>query len=94
MKLVLLLEHAPNPDIYGGYWQKPVTPRVVTMDFDNLRDARTSFESWRDANGLGGGNMTDRSGRVTRKDTGEFVGRFSYNGRFWNPQGNEVVISK
>jgi hypothetical protein len=91
----LTLQHAPNPDIgdRDGYWQPTVNkPReIVTMVVTNLRDARTSFEAWRDANGIGGGNMTKRSGRLTRKN-GRLVGRFSYNGRFWNPEGKEVHI--
>jgi hypothetical protein len=37
--------------------------------------------------------MTRRSGRVARKN-GQLVGRFSYNGRFWNPEGKEVIISE
>jgi hypothetical protein len=67
MSYILTLEHAKNPDIddeRSGYWQEPVTPKKVTMEIRNLRDARSSFKSWRDANGLGGGNMTQRSGRV------------------------------
>jgi hypothetical protein len=92
---ILTLEHAKNPDIdeRGGYWQQPVTPKKVTLEVTNLGDARSSFESWRDANGLGGGNMTQRSGRVTRK-SGQLVGRCSYNGRFWNLEGKEVIISE
>jgi hypothetical protein len=93
---ILTLEYAKNPDIddeRGGYWQEPVTPKKTTLEVTNLRDARSSFESWRDVNGLGGGNMTRRSGRVARKN-GQLGGRFSYNGRFWNPEGKEVIISE
>ena len=93
--LILILEHGPNPDIkaMGGYWQEPVTPKKVTMEITNLADARSSFESWRDSNDLGAGNLTKRCGVVRRKN-GQLVGRFSYNGRFWNPEGKEVSISK
>lgn len=89
---ILTLQHRPNPDIGGkGYWQTPVTPNGVTMQVDNLADARSSFESWLGANGLGSGNMGRHCGEI-RTQNGQLVGRFSYNGRFWNPEGHEVHI--
>lgn len=92
-KFVLRLEHCPNPDIHdsNGYWQPPVTERKVTVEVSNLLDARGTFESWRDANGLGGGNMARHCGEIRRKN-GQLVGRFSFNGRFWNPEGREVFL--
>ncbi len=93
-KAILTLEHAPNPDINderGGYWQEPSAPPKVTVEVTNLLDAQSTFEAWRDANGLGGGNMTRNSGAV--RIDGHLVGRFSYNGRFWNPKAKEVVLS-
>lgn len=89
---ILNLSHAPNPDIDGGYWQEPIAPRKATFVVSNLRDARSTFEAWRDADGFGGGNMARHCGEIRRKN-GQLVGRFSYNGRFWNPEGKEVLLS-
>lgn len=88
--LILRLEHTPNPDIHGGYWEAPIDPKKDTREVATLAEARRHFREWIERNGLGGGNMTKRSGEVT--EGGKLIGRFSYNGRFWLPDGTEGKI--
>lgn len=88
--LTLRLEHTPNPDIRGGYWEAPIDEPREIVEVPSLADARRRFRDWIERNGLGGGNMTKNSGQVHDGET--LVGRFSYNGRYWLPNGEEGRI--
>ncbi len=84
----LNLNHAANIDICGGYWQEPTDPKRQTAEVTNIKEARKTFNAWQNRNGLGSGNMTRKTGEL--HDGKTLVGRFSYNGRFWLPDGTEL----
>ncbi len=86
--MTLSLEHASNPDI-PGYWEDPVDPKQLTVEVSSFEEARQHFVAWRDRNHLGGGNMTRRSGQL--HDGNRLLGHFSYNARFWAPDGSELT---
>jgi hypothetical protein len=89
----LILEHGKNPDIDGGgYWTEPEDPKLAMKTVATLSEAQSEFIAWRDRNGLGGGNMTKRSGQVW-KDAKTMVGRFSYNARLWDAAGKELEVT-
>ncbi len=80
MSLTLILSHAKNPDIAGGYWQEPVSPGKAQKVF--VRDTAQASDICRayiGNNGLGGGNWT--GGKVY--DGRKLLGRVAYNGRFF-----------
>ena len=80
MTMTVTVRHAPNPDIVGGYWQHPVDSRKARqVPVDDIEDASYVCRRYIDRNELGGGNWT--GGDVF--NNGEYIGRISYNGRFW-----------
>lgn len=88
--MFLLLEHGPNRDITtgAGYWQSPATTGVLRRTpVDSLEDASRKFRHWIEYEGLGAGNLTRQAGTVVRGD--RVLGRISYNGRIWLPDGTE-----
>lgn len=88
--LTVTLQHAPNTDIDGGYWQAPVdSPRPKHALVNGLKKAQQAVSAYIDRNGLGGGNWT---GGDLRLD-GKVVGRISYNGRAWNLDGTEMAAN-
>lgn len=89
----LILQHGSNIDVRGGYWETPVDPKLTAQTVTTIAEGRAAFVAWRERNHLGGGNMTKRSGELWQ-DAKTLLGRFSYNGRFWNPDGTEYVATK
>lgn len=83
--MTLLLEHGRNGDLPFGYWTPPQDPPRTTATVKTIAAARKAFTAWRDRNGLGGGNMTMKTGELRNGKT--LIGRFSYNGRLWSPDG-------
>lgn len=89
----VVLEHAPNGDLYDhnppGYWQRPTDPQKMIVACNGIADAVNIFKKWRDNNGLGGGNMTKNSGMI--HSFYGLVARISYNGRVWREDGSEIT---
>ena len=83
--LAVELNHAPNPDIVGGYWESmpPKGKRLVEVkSIAHASEVCSAFiEEWR----LGGGNWT---GGVVRLN-GRIIARISYNGRSWTREFGE-----
>lgn len=89
--MTLLLEHGPNPDIQGGYWDgTPPGPKRKTIEVPDLESGRKAYRTWIGENGLGGGNMTRASGTIKNGET--VIGRFSYNGRLWDKDDKEILV--
>lgn len=78
--MTVMLSHAPNPDIIGGYWDEPAEPgnfrKVEVKDFDEASRICCEYIA---RNGLGGGNWT--GGAIIEGE--KVVARISYNGRIW-----------
>ena len=82
----LTLAHTANPDVRGGYWDGvPAGPKRQVVEVASLAEASAKFVAWRDANGLGGGNIDGRHGCGEVRDGTKVVARISYNGRAWEP---------
>lgn len=89
--MTLLLEHGPNPDIPGGYWNGiPSTPETQTVEVENLAEGRKTLREWIESHDLGAGNMTRNCGKIYNQNV--LVGRFSYNGRLWDETQKELPI--
>ena len=87
--LKVVLSHAKNPDIDGGYWSQTTdSGRAVKCSVLSLTEASQVCRRYIDRNNLGGGNWT--GGRVL-DEHGAVVARVSYNGRVWDKNGLEVV---
>lgn len=86
--LTVILKHAANPDIDGGYWQdaNPKARRHV-VPVQNIAAASAMCRQYIERNGLGGGNWT--GGDVMRD--GKKVARISYNGRAWDLNNKEIT---
>ena len=87
------LNHGPNPDISGGYWQdgNPDAP-VGWIGADSLADASRICRDYIRDHGLGGGNWT--GGAIMNAETGDPVGRVAYNGRVFDMNGVAVDINR
>lgn len=81
----VILCHAPNPDIAGGYWSehRPANKQVSVKSF---AEAATLCREYIHDNELGAGNW---AGGQVFKGTQQ-VARISYNGRVWGMDGNEI----
>ena len=92
----LILAHASNPDIAGGYWQPSVDPKRTVVEVPSLAAARSAFIAWRDRNGLGSGNIARDGGLVSEGK--KPLARISYNGKVWTPEafsfGTEIVLDQ
>ena len=86
----LIMQHAPNPDIRGGYWQDTDAPKNQMVEVATVKNAIKIFRDWIEINGFGSGNLTRKSGEVWA-DKKTLVGRISYNGRFWDKDGKEIL---
>jgi len=83
------LQHRPNPDIQGGYWQRPLDdrrPQFVTVA--TFAEASAVCRAYIERNGLGGGNWT--GGQVFEDD--QQIASVSYNGRVWDTHDNEICF--
>lgn len=83
------LSHARNPDISGGYWDKPIDaakPRSIPCD--SFADAAYVARRYITRNNLGGGNWT--GGQIT-DEFGKTVARVSFNGRVWDLNDKEIA---
>jgi len=78
------LECFGNPD-HGQY--APLADPEVAFG-ETLIEMRKKFEAYRDDNWLGGGNF----GRIWVYKGPNKMGRFSYNGRFWDEEDKEIII--
>ena len=75
----MVLSHASNPGIDGGYWSgKPTEGRKV-VEVVSLEEAAAVCTAYIDRHDLGGGNWT--GGKVTQG--GKHVADISFNGRIW-----------
>lgn len=89
--LRMIVGHAKNPAICGGYWDDPTDPaRERKIPVDDLGDASRKFREFIERNRLGMGNLTRRSGWVL--EGGAMVARVSYNGAVWSPEGNWIEV--
>ena len=83
-QMTIVLAHARNPDIDGGYWDgAPDCPKKQIVAVGSLEEASRALTEWTGKHGLGGGNMARDCGKVMhgRKE----IARISYNGRAWQP---------
>lgn len=78
----VILSHAPNPDIRGGYWEPTQdSRRPKAVEVKTLAEASKVCRDYISRNGLGGGNWT--GGKIVCPERG-IVGYVSYNGRVWD----------
>lgn len=87
-KAYVLLDHAPNPDIEGGYWE-PVTDVKTPLrsPIKSLKDASNQCLEFIRRNGLGAGNWTGGNVIVSAIQ----IAYISYNGRIWEQKGIEIT---
>jgi hypothetical protein len=78
---VLTLEAWGNPDHRQDPDQLVAPRKKVTVHA--LNEGAKIVEDYIDQNQLGGGNWGGRAGQLFTKDGGAYVGRYSYNTRFW-----------
>tara|TARA_Y100000361_G_C10931134_1_gene223951 strand:- start:66 stop:350 length:285 start_codon:yes stop_codon:yes gene_type:complete len=89
MKYSMTLEHYKNPDI-GGYWEDPTDKKPIHIKENSLYRMKRIFRNWIESNGLGSGNVPYI---IVKDEYGCDVGKFSYNGRFWECNEERVEIS-
>lgn len=80
--MLLKLQHAPNPDLPGGYWSPELVKDLPYQSFVNvtsLEEASKVCQEYIGKYDLGGGNWP--GGLVF--SNGLKVARISYNGRIW-----------
>lgn len=83
--MTITLGHHRNPDIRGGYYDRPQDPRgPTTIPVGSLAQAAKAARDFIDRNGLGGGNFSQAEVRDAR---GHLVATVSFNGRLWSPEG-------
>ena len=78
------IDHDENP-----YLPLSGTESGIWVPCDSIEQAQRIAEEYRDDNDLGSGNWADP--QVREVETGEVVGRISYNGRFWPADGSDHV---
>lgn len=87
------LNHGPNPDVRGGYWQdgNPDAP-VGWIGADSIKHASRICRDYIRDHGLGGGNWT--GGAIVNAKTGDPIGRVAYNGRVFGVDGSEIAFNR
>ncbi len=86
--LTVILAHASNPDIDGGYWSAPVDgKKKQSVPVPSLAEASKQCRDFIDRNGLGSGNWI--GGEVF--DGKKHIANISFNGRVWGIDGNELA---
>jgi hypothetical protein len=73
----VVLSHASNPDVAGGYYSGKPAEGKKTVEVATLQDAATTCREYIDRHDLGAGNWT--GGKVTQN--GKHVADVYYNGR-------------
>lgn len=82
----VILSHAKNPDIAGGYWTEAPTEGRVKVAATTMQDAAKLCRAYIERNNLGSGNWTGGKVYEGKKQ----VARVSYNGRVWAMDGSEI----
>lgn len=87
MSYLLKVHFITNPDIKQGWWH----PELIhctqfTAVCSSLLDAWIILYTIMEKQVIGAGNL--HIANVFKQ--GEFIGRFSYNGRFWDIDDNEI----
>jgi len=92
MRHYMFMQGVGNPD-FQQY--APIAPLTVSVcdDEDWGKKFKDEFVWYREEFNLGGGNCGFKTGAVWKKegDVYEYVGRFSYNGRYWPEAEDEYV---
>jgi hypothetical protein len=84
------LSHAPNPDVRGGYWERPKDKgRAVQLVVPTMEEAAKECRAYIERNGLGAGNWT--GGEISVD--GRKIASVSYNGRVWDLAGQEIALA-
>lgn len=76
--MTLILESLPNPD-FGQ--SRPLSP-PMKVKIKSMEEGRRVCQQYIVQYRLGGGNWRGKAGRVV-DSSGGYLGRFSYNGRWW-----------
>lgn len=58
----------------------------------DLREAVKLFVAVREFHGIGASDLRKLDGQVF--DKGKHIATISYNGRAWDPSGNEIILSQ
>ena len=92
----LKLAHRRNPDIAGGYWQRPKeSGKAKFVDVKTFAEASQVCLRYIQTNELGGGNW---SGGDILNDNSEQIAYVSYNGRVWHGslahRGAEILTTE
>jgi hypothetical protein len=86
-KCRVILSHASNPDIEGGYWGSRPDKGEISEPVKTLAEASKVCRRYITENDLGGGNWT--GGKVVCN--GKAVARVSYNGKVWALDGSRLA---
>lgn len=78
--MTLIVKHAKNPDISGGYWSKMHRPNNVQIPVATIEDASEKCLNFIEEYDLGSGNWL--GGVVIEGNTPVAV--ISYNGGIWD----------
>ena len=89
MEYSMTLEHYKNIDLENGYWEDPTDKKPIHIKENSLYRMKRIFRDWIESNGLGSGNVPYI---IVKDEFGCNVGKFSYNGRFWECNENYVEI--
>ena len=85
---VLCLSACGNPDFGQNPYSSLGIPSIK-VNINTLKEGRKIVNDYIHKYNLGGGNYNN--GHVYT-ESGKYVGRFSYNGRFWDINDNPVKI--
>lgn len=81
----VVVEAIPNKDFAPGTPQASVKVPLATIPVASLAAAKALFQAFVQENGLGAGNLTSKSGRVSRD--GKPLALISFNGKLWEVDG-------
>ncbi len=91
IKYIVFIKIVANPDIRGGFWGES-RETTVTITADNLKDLQFRYLDFLNRNEYGGGNLAEATIHKYCDEKLIYFGRFSYNGRLWNTNDEEILI--
>ncbi len=82
--VVVTLSAEPNPDFSTSSHNGSILIKPIFVEVDDIAAAQAAVREFIEENDLGGGNWTGDAGKVREAIAGKYLGRISYNGRFWD----------